>query len=112
MTSRERSVRAARRKLSDERLTAFLRAVRDDAGIMAIELINESIDAGAGLDAIFYDGEEFGYSLSVVRVSPSVFQIAVGCQAGPLAGDGGEWVVEFDAQGRVISAEAGSQWIS
>lgn len=111
-TQRERSVRAARRKLSDERLTAFLRAVRGGDGVLAIKLINESLDAGEGLDAIFYDGDEFGYSLPVDRISPSVFLIAFGCQAGPLAGDGGEWMVGFDEHGQVVSVEPGLCWTS
>ena len=112
MNTRERSVQTARRKLSDEQLTAFVRAVRDSAGVLAVTLINESLDAGEGLDAIFYDGNESGFSLSVTRVSNSVFRIRFGCQAGPLAGDGGEWEVAFDPQGRVVSVDPGPCWIS
>lgn len=68
--------------------------------------------AGDSLDAIFYDGDESGYSLSVDRVSPTMFLIACGCQAAPLAGDGGEWTVRFDADGQVVSVEPGLCWTS
>jgi hypothetical protein len=110
MNTRERSVRTARRKLSDEQLTAFLRAIRDSASLLAVTLINESLDAGEGLDGIFYDGDERGFSLSVTRVSRTVFRIQFGCLAGPLAGDGGEWDVAFDPQGGVVSVDPGSCW--
>ena len=79
MTKRERSIRTARRKVTDARLTAFLRAVKDDAVVLAVALINQHLDAGEGLDEIFYDGDEFGFSLFVARVAEAVFQIEFGC---------------------------------
>jgi len=112
MTKRERSVQTARLKLTDERLTAFLRAVAHDVNVLAVALVNERLDAGEGLDEIFYDGEEFGYSLIVTQVARTVFQIEFGCQVDPLAGDGGVWNVVFNAKGHVLSVESPSYWIS
>jgi len=80
-------------------------------GVLAGVLINERLDAGDDLDAIFYDGEEFGYRSFATRVSKAVFQITFGCAAGPLAGDGGECDVAFDPAGRVASIDAGRFWI-
>jgi hypothetical protein len=42
----------------------------------------------------------------------SAFRISFGCQAGPLAGDGGEWEVVFDNRGNVCSLSGGHSWIS
>jgi hypothetical protein len=111
ITHRERGVRAARRRISDERLTAFLWAIQDDQDVYAAQLIRRDLDGGKSLDAIFYTGDEYGFSLSVRRVSEFSFDIRFGCQAGPLAGDGGEWRVSFDGD-RVRSIDARSAWVS
>jgi hypothetical protein len=110
MTPRERSVRAARKLLSDQRLASFFHAIRD-SGVSAAAFMGRHLDGGESLDDIFYTGNEFGYTLSVRRRSGASFDITFGYQAAPLAGDGGEWCVSFDGD-RVRSLHAGSEWIS
>lgn len=112
MNSRERSVAEARKRLGDASLIAFLRHVGKEAHVTAVRLINESIDAGQTLDDTFYDGDDFGYTLDVERKSDLEFVIAFGCIAGPTAGDGAKWEVEFDKDGNVISATPGDMWIA
>ena len=98
MNEREKAVHAARASISDARLTAFLRAANTSDGdsVFAVKLINERLASDRSLDAIFYDGDGYGYSLAVESLFNSTYRIDFGCQAGPLAGDGGSWEVEFD----------------
>jgi hypothetical protein len=111
LNERERLVRAARQLVSDERLTAFFRAVRGVTHVLALKLVNEHLDKAEGLDRIFYTGDEHGYVLSVRQESESSFEIAFGCQAGPDAGDGGVWQASF--QGNEVLSVSGRQfWIS
>jgi hypothetical protein len=55
-------------------------------------------ETSESLDAVFYDGDIYGYSLTAERLSDSKFQIDFGCQAGPTTGDGGTWEVTFEGQ--------------
>ena len=57
-TGREMKVPAARRRLGDQRLLAFLRACRDCNDLLACKLVNDEIDEGNSLDEIFYTGSE------------------------------------------------------
>jgi hypothetical protein len=111
MNRRERQVRSARRLISDGKLIAFFDAAFRDAAPFAVELIRSNLRAGQGLDEIFYDGNAFGFSLSVDRISASEYHIEFGCQAGPLEGDGGEWQVSFDGND-VKTISGGKTWIS
>jgi len=113
MNEREQQVHSARQVLSDERLVAFLQAASnmENCDVLGVELICKALDEGKSLDEIFYNGDDFGYLLSVERTSGSEFKIDFGCQAGPLAGDGGEWWVSF-AGDRVQSISGGGTWIS
>lgn len=111
MNEREQAVFTARQILSDEQVTAFLRAVRGKPRPLAVKLINDQIDAGKSLDEIFYDGEKYGYRLLAKRISKSELKISFGCQAGSLAGDGGNWLVTFNGNS-VHSAGAETVWIS
>ncbi len=112
MSERERDVRRARSRISDEQLIAFLRAIRDDEAVFAAQLINEQLDKGESLDAIFCTGDEFGFLLDVKRRSGSNFQIFFGCHAAPLAGDAATWKVQFDGRGQVESVEGSDYMIS
>ena len=83
----------------------------DHGEIIAVKLICEALSQGEGLDEIFYGGDEFGYTLSVVRRSEASYRIEFGCHAGPLAGDGGEWFVAFNGD-EVKTIRAVSAWMS
>jgi very-short-patch-repair endonuclease len=109
-SEREISILKARQKISDRRLIKFLRAIVDDGTIAAIS-INERLRRGESLDEIFFDGDQFGYQLSVTHLSKSKFRIEFGCQAGPLAGDGGSWEVTF-YRNEITSLVGGGSWIS
>ena len=111
-TQREQTVVAARAMLGDARLLAFLRRCRSNAHIFACTLINRELDGGRCLDAIFYTNDRFGYLLSVKETGPNTFDVAFGCQAAPLAGDGAEWAVSFTPDGAVAEDTMRSQWIS
>lgn len=112
MNSREKEIRKSRRLLSDERLSAFIKAVKNDTGILAVKLINNLLDSGQTHDEIFYTGSiNSGFILNVQRISDNEFIIEFGCSAGYLAGDGGRWKVIYNGD-EVKSAAAESQWIS
>jgi hypothetical protein len=112
MNSREKNVARARMQLDDARLIAFLRHVGENAHISAVGMILESIDEAQTLDDIFYDGDDFGYTLDVERRSDLEFVIAFGCLAGPTAGDGAKWEVKYDEARNVLRAEPGDMWIA
>ena len=111
MNGREKRFMRAIQRLGAERFISFVRAVRADR-CTAVELINEALDAGSTLESTFVTGNEFGYSISVKRLGKGRFLIGFGCQAGPLAGDGGEWEVRFDEHDAVASVVPGVFWIS
>lgn len=113
MTPREQQVHDARQIISDGRLLAFFRAVNrmHARGVFAVKLIGDALDIGETLDEIFYDGDDFGYLLSAEQTSDSTYRIEFGCQAGPDAGDGGEWEVSF-AGDEVLTISGGWTWIS
>ena len=110
--SRERSVTRALRLLEAERFVNFVRAIRQGTDCVAVQSVNEDLDEGTSVEGLFFTSDEFGYRLSVKRVGPLEFRIEFGCQAGPLAGDGGEWDVLFDADGSVSRVTGGASWIS
>ena len=89
-----------------------MRSGRHSSGCLAVELMNERLDAGTAPAACFPKGEAFGYELSVKERGPSRYWIAFGCVVGPTAGDGGEWEVAFDEEGRVSEIIPGSRWIA
>jgi hypothetical protein len=109
MNQRERSVAAARRRISDARLAAFLHAVRRDE-VFAVKLAEKELYRGHSFDAIFYTGEEDGFFLSVEPLGGDRFTIEFGCIAGMLAGDAGTWTVAFDGDS-VASATVGDRLV-
>ena len=111
MNERESRIEAARERISDARLTAFFRAVRDAPDVVAVQIANDLLDQGHPLDALFYTGEDYGLELLVDRVSESQYMIAFGCTAGPDAGDGGEWNVVYRGD-EVEQVHGGLSWVS
>ncbi len=113
MNSRERQISKARKNITDKRLAAFLKAAAGFKDIvLATGLFDRQVNGGRTLDEIFYDGREFGFSLKVSPKSQNIYEIEFGCLAGPLAGDGGTWLVVFDDADIVISLESQSMWMS
>ena len=110
MAKRTTSGQAALRQLGEDRFIAFLRAVREDGGCLAVRLMNERLDEGVAPASCFPKGEEYGYILEVKELGPLQYRIAFGCVAGPLAGDGGEWEVRFDARGGAVEVVPGVFW--
>ncbi len=111
MNGREKQFVRALQRLGSGHFSNFLQAVRTD-GCTAVQTINEELGRGSSLESVFVTGEEFGYSLSVKRLSKGAFLISFGFQADPLAGDGGDWEVRFDEEGSVVSIVPGVFWIS
>ena len=100
-------------ELGEDKLRAFLRQVRHGPEILACRLVNEALDAGVPLAALFT--AEAGYSATVARAQGAPdgeVVICFGCQAGPEAGDGGEWVVTFAPDGSVRQATLTGWWLS
>jgi hypothetical protein len=103
--------RTALKRLGLRRAEAFLRAARrDDVHCLAVKLANEWLDQGATLSTILRESE--GYSISARELSPRQFEIHFGCTPGPMLGDGGSWIVEFDESGAVMRCEGDEVWIS
>lgn len=101
--------RTALKRLVPRRAEAFLRAARSDgAHCLAVKLANESLDHGWMLDAIFR--ESGSYSISARELAPRQFEIHFGCTPGPMLGDGGSWIVEFDESGAVTRCEGREVW--
>lgn len=111
-TKREQEVAEARAVLGDARLVAFLRRCRGTENIDACDLINNELDRGESLDAIFYTGDDFGYQLGAKRTGPNGYDVAFGFSVDPEAVDGGEWAVSFSPDGEVQSIELGERWIT
>ncbi len=111
-TAREAASAKAMDALGRERFVAFIRAIRNVGHCTAVDIMNGALDEGHTPDAVFFDGEEYGFHLSVIHETPARVHIEVGCQAAPMAGDGGEWDVTFSSDGRVLRVTGGASWIS
>lgn len=90
----------------------FIDAVRDSTDPMAVRLIAESLDDGRSIDEILFTGEEFGFELDVKKIGNLRYRVAFGCLAGPLAGDGAEWVVAFDEGAQVVEIAIQTIWMA
>jgi hypothetical protein len=109
-TTRERKAKRSLKLLGENRFMAFIRGLSKDKECLAVKLAQEELDAGHGLDDIFYTKSEYGFELSVNYLETDRFKIEFGCIAGPDAGDGGEWIVQFDSDGQVVSITDGIVW--
>jgi len=99
--------------MTNKRLINFLRYIKKDNEVSAVEMINAELDKGVDLDLILKkDSDGFGYSLYARKISGDKYIIELGFQAGPLAGDGGEWEVTFDGYDKVVECISESTWIS
>ncbi|MGB4703914.1 MAG: hypothetical protein WBI18_02390 [Candidatus Saccharicenans sp.] len=108
----------ARRLLGDQRLLNFLRFVNEKSStgkftkdVLAVKLINEALDRGESLEAIF----EKDYVLKVFKYGELHYRIEFGCainRALHTVGDGATWEVRFNPDGTVASAEMTAYWIS
>ena len=104
MNSRQKKISEALSVIGVEKLTNFIQDQRTQASrVMALMLLKMELDEGRELEKIlfksnkiFNDSEEFGYNLTVVPISINCYRISLGCLAGPLTGDSGEWEVTFD----------------
>jgi hypothetical protein len=112
VNGREARVAHARAFLGDQRLVAFLRWARNEPEVFACKLINECLDKGETLDDIFSGPGYDGYKLEAEESGDGQWRIKFGCQAGPDAGDGGEWDVKFNAAGEVEEGFQTGCWIS
>ncbi len=112
LTTREIHAKRALALLGTDRFTSFIRFVQGDTDCIAVRLMSEKLSAGSDIYEIFLTGEEFGFTLSSTPIEENLFQIEFGCQAGPLAGDGGEWKVQYNPDGSVSKVVPGSMWIA
>lgn len=74
--------------------------------VLALEIVLSRLKEGRSVE-----GRGVGCHLSVSRSSPDSFYVSVGCSAGPLAGDGGSWLVAFDGK-KVESVTLQGFWIA
>ena len=72
--------------------------MQHDDRVLSLRLIvgHRTSETSESLDAVFYDGDIYGYSLTAERLTDSKFRIGFGCRAGPAAGDGETWEVTFE----------------
>lgn len=111
-TKREKAVSLTRGLLGDDKVTAFLRQCgKTDADILACELINRELDAGGDLDTVFYTGRADGFYLNAKALESNAFEISFSCVARHL-GDGGTWLVVFEADGSVQRITSEGRWIA
>ncbi|CUS04334.2 protein of unknown function [Candidatus Promineifilum breve] len=120
MNKRQLQIQRSLGALGIERLTNFINAepVRE-SDVLAVRLLRDALDRGEDLEAELLGSTELsdflddsGYTFKVTRRSANRFRIALGYQAGPLAGDGGEWEVTFDDEGRVVNVDGEIRWLS
>jgi hypothetical protein len=112
LTAREKSAKQALALIGADRFVSFIRFIQEDSDCIAVRLMSDALSTRSDISGIFLTGEEFGFTLSVIHIEDDIFHIAFGCQAGPLAGDGGEWEVQYDSDGSVFQVTVGTAWIS
>ena len=111
LSTREKSIYRARKKLTDEFLLDFFEFMREYQDTLAMSFIIRSLDEGLTLDEIFYTGERFGYSLRTRKEEENSIVIEFGYQAGPLAGDGRWYFIQFEEDGNFV-VDFGAVWDS
>lgn len=110
--SRERKANKALDVLGRDRFAAFIRSLDMNGGCRAVDLMQRALAEGSTPDQEFFTGEVCGFHLDVEFKGRDRVRIAFGCQAAPLAGDGGEWTVTFAEDGSVVKVSGGGTWIS
>ena len=111
MNSRKSQAQQALNMIGLNRFVQFIRAIRNDSGCLAVRLFNEHLDAGLDVESIILDGDEFGFLLSAKLIDADNFLIAFGCLPGSDVGDGGEWKVQFAADGSLLIAPDVLLWM-
>ncbi len=112
-TRRHTTICTAIKRLGPGGAEAFLRAALvASADILAVKLINDALDRGESLDTVLLEGDRHGYWLEVHELEPRRFEVKFGCQPGPMAGDGGTWIVTFDRSRAVIECQGTEMWMS
>ena len=84
-----------------DRFKRFIRESAAEDHCIAVSSMNWHLDRGDSVEDIFFTGDEDGFHLNVESENERKFTIAFGCVAGPCAGDGGVWSVEFDEDGEI-----------
>ena len=108
LSTREKRIYRARKKLGDEFFLEFFRVMRDYQSSLAMEIMVRSLDEGKSLDEIFYTGGQFGFLLRTTDEEENSIIIEFGYQAGPLAGDGNSYYIQFDKNGDFLINISGS----
>lgn len=113
MTNRsQRRIATARKLLGERALRGFFEWVASVPGPFACELMKAHLDAGESVDSLFAEKGPYGFLLDADKTGEVEYRIEFGCLAGPCAGDGGTWIVTFDADGRVVTGTMVENWIS
>jgi hypothetical protein len=100
--------------LGNDWFISFSKAINSerDQKITAVKLMNEAIIRGEDIESIFFTDDESGFSLLIQPLEKNSSKVEFGCAAGPLAGDGGEWIVRFEPDGRVAGVKIGIEWMA
>jgi DNA-binding response OmpR family regulator len=107
--------------LEKDKIVSFLRFIRKDKEIGAIESVNEDLDKGKNLKEIFkkescifakHNKKMFGNFIEAWEIGSGKYKIGFGCLAGPELGAGGEWIVKFDSKNNVAECKKVEDWVS
>lgn len=99
-------------KLPDNWIINFLKSINTNSNILAVELALEDIKEGKTISELFLKENGFGFFIKTKESNNKYkYIIEFGCLVAPLAGDGGEWYVQFDEKGHVININEVSRWI-
>jgi hypothetical protein len=104
---------AARKHLTDAQLLAFLRTAAKEVHPKAPRMLCAELDDGGTLEVLFGEADTadlLEVILKVERKREGVFEITCGYQ-GDSVGDGGTWLVDYDATGGLLSVVAMSCWV-
>ena len=106
----------SRHLLGTKRLRSFLRwsvqTMDEEDEMPACTLAIQELKAQRPLADLFSDGSPHGFSLRIEKVCINTFRIEFGCQAGPAAGNGGQWEVVFTRAGEVAAGRLVSRWLT
>ena len=106
----------SRHLLGSKRLRSFLRwsvqTMDEEDEMPACTLAIQELKAQRPLADLFSDGSPHGFSLRIEKVCINTFRIEFGCQAGPAAGNGGQWEVVFTRAGEVAAGRLVSRWLT
>ena len=96
--------------LPGKAIERFLRHVRHETDVIAIRIANELLDDGETIETIV--AAEHGFRMSVVSYGDGEYDFHVSCIVGSgrdVVGDGGTWLVAFDAEWNVMKVLSGDR---